>query len=215
MTGCRTRQTVTSITGVNGETGATVGTVDVSNTTHTERRDVCQRLLELHGHGQLQRHCGDDDHERIDKANAMVVVTPYDVAYDGLSHTADSDGDHGRERGDGGDGGHGGREQHDAHQRRHVCQRLLELHGHGQLQRHRGDADHNEIDKANATLVVTPYDVTYDGLSHTATVSSITGVNGETGATVGTVDVSNTTHTNAGTYAGDPGASRARPTTTT
>ena len=34
-------------------------------------------------------------------------------------------------------------------------------------------------------------------------VTSITGVNGETGATVGTVDVSNTTHTNAGTYAGD------------
>ena len=46
----------------------------------------------------------------------------------------------------------------------------------------------------------TPYTVTYDGLPHTATVASITGVNGETGATVGTVDVSNTTHTNAGIY---------------
>ena len=45
--------------------------------------------------------------------------------------------------------------------------------------------------------------MTYDGLPHTAAVSSITGVNGETGATVGTVDVSNTTHTNAGTYASD------------
>ena len=33
--------------------------------------------------------------------------------------------------------------------------------------------------------------------------SPITGVNGETGATVGTVDVSNTMHTNAGTYASD------------
>ena len=32
---------------------------------------------------------------------------------------------------------------------------------------------------------------------------SITGVGGQTGATVGTVDVSNTTHTNAGTYAAD------------
>ena len=32
---------------------------------------------------------------------------------------------------------------------------------------------------------------------------SITGVNGETGATVGTVDVSNTTHTNAGTCIND------------
>ena len=52
-------------------------------------------------------------------------------------------------------------------------------------------------------VVVTPYTVTYDGNPHTATVASITGVNGETGATVGTVDVSNTTHTNAGTYSSD------------
>src|SRR5439155_1037538 len=59
------------------------------------------------------------------------------------------------------------------------------------------------ISKATATVVVTPYTVPYNGLSHTAVVTSITGVNGETGATVGTVDVSNTTHTNAGTYASD------------
>src|SRR4029077_3947702 len=55
-------------------------------------------------------------------------------------------------------------------------------------------------------VVVTPYTsltTTYDGHSHTATVTSITGVNGETGTTVGTVDVSHTKHTNAGTYASD------------
>jgi hypothetical protein len=59
------------------------------------------------------------------------------------------------------------------------------------------------IGKALATVVVTPYSVTYDGQAHTATVTSITGVNGETGATVGTVDVSNTTHTTAGIYSSD------------
>src|SRR5437660_3427216 len=62
------------------------------------------------------------------------------------------------------------------------------------------------IHKANATFTVTPYTsltTTYDGHSHTATITSITGVNGETGATVGTVDVSHTTHTNAGTYSTD------------
>ena len=62
------------------------------------------------------------------------------------------------------------------------------------------------VNKANAVVVVTPYTcpaTTYTGLPHTATVTSITGVNGETGATVGTVDVSNTTHTNAGTYTSD------------
>ncbi len=52
--------------------------------------------------------------------------------------------------------------------------------------------------------MVTPYNVVYDGNSHTATVTSITGVNGETGATVGTVDVSNTTHTLPGDYPTDP-----------
>ena len=58
------------------------------------------------------------------------------------------------------------------------------------------------INKATATVVVTPYNVSYDGQSHTATVTSITGVNGETGATVGTVTL-NTTHTTAGNYASD------------
>src|SRR5207248_1977637 len=50
---------------------------------------------------------------------------------------------------------------------------------------------------------VSPYTVTYNGLERTASVSAITGVNGETAATVGTVDVSNTTHTNASTYSSD------------
>lgn len=59
------------------------------------------------------------------------------------------------------------------------------------------------INKANATIVVTPYDVIFDGLPHTAIVTSIIGVNGETGETVGTVDVSATTHTIAGTYVND------------
>ena len=62
----------------------------------------------------------------------------------------------------------------------------------------------DSIAKVNATVVVTPYTVIYDGNAHTATVTSITGVNGETGATVGAVDVSNTNHTNPGDYPSDP-----------
>jgi MBG domain (YGX type) len=61
----------------------------------------------------------------------------------------------------------------------------------------------DKIAKADATVAVTPYDVTYNGQSHTATVISIIGVNGETGVTVGTVDVTNTTHKDAGTYSSD------------
>src|SRR4029077_9808415 len=56
-----------------------------------------------------------------------------------------------------------------------------------------------QITKANATVVVAPYNVTYDGQSHTATVTSITGVNGETGTMVGTVHLP-PGHVAAGTY---------------
>ena len=80
--------TVTSITGVNGETGATVGTVDVSNTTHTNAGTYASDYLELHGHGQLQQHRRTTITDEIAKANAMVVVTPYNVTYDGNPHTA-------------------------------------------------------------------------------------------------------------------------------
>jgi hypothetical protein len=72
-----------------------------------------------------------------------------------------------------------------------------------------GDSDHNAADdvdrsftihKANATVSVTPYDVVYNGESHTATLVSITGVKRETGNDVGDVDLNGTVHTNAGTY---------------
>ena len=58
------------------------------------------------------------------------------------------------------------------------------------------------VSKADATVTVTPYSVTYDGTAHSATVTSITGVNSETGATVGVVTLTST-HTAAGTYASD------------
>jgi hypothetical protein len=54
--------------------------------------------------------------------------------------------------------------------------------------------------KANASINVTPYTVTYNGSSHMAT-GTATGVNGEDLATL--LDLSGTTHTNAGNYATD------------
>ena len=51
------------------------------------------------------------------------------------------------------------------------------------------DSENFIINRANAVVVVTPYSVTYDGLPHTATVTSITGVAEQTGATVGTVNL--------------------------
>src|SRR5207247_5217652 len=63
------------------------------------------------------------------------------------------------------------------------------------------DTAHHTSGKANAaSIVVTPYSVTYDGLAHTATgtASGLGGVDLSAG-----LNLSGTTHTNAGTYNGD------------
>jgi hypothetical protein len=52
------------------------------------------------------------------------------------------------------------------------------------------------INKADATVTVTPYYVTYDGNPHTATGTAI----GGGGVVLSRLDLSGTTHTNAGTY---------------
>ncbi|MDE3068888.1 MAG: Ig-like domain repeat protein [Verrucomicrobiota bacterium] len=67
---------------------------------------------------------------------------------------------------------------------------------------HTGSADSKDfaIAKANATITVTPYDVTYDGNGHTAT-GKATGVNNED--LTSELDLSDTTHTNASDYPSD------------
>ena len=56
------------------------------------------------------------------------------------------------------------------------------------------------ITKADASITVTPYNVTYDDTSHTAT-GEARGVQGEL---LSGLDLGSTIHTNAGTYAADP-----------
>jgi hypothetical protein len=67
---------------------------------------------------------------------------------------------------------------------------------------HSGDSDSTgfTIDKANATIDVTGYTETYDGQPHTAT-GTATGVENEDLSSL--LDLSGTTHTNAGTYTAD------------
>src|SRR5437868_2212629 len=55
------------------------------------------------------------------------------------------------------------------------------------------------INKASATINVTPYAVTYDATAHTAT-GTVTGVGG---VSLAGLDLSHTAHTNAGTYSSD------------
>ncbi|MEO7839411.1 MAG: PxKF domain-containing protein [Anaerolineales bacterium] len=67
---------------------------------------------------------------------------------------------------------------------------------------HTGSSDSKDftIAKANAVIVVTPYDVTYDGNPHTAS-GTATGVNGED--LIVDLNLNGTTHTNAGFYSED------------
>src|SRR5512133_760736 len=58
----------------------------------------------------------------------------------------------------------------------------------------------DKIAQINATIVVTPYDVNYDGNPHTAT-GTATGLAGLDLASL--LTLSGTTHTDAGTYATD------------
>ena len=198
--------TVTSITGVNGETGATVGTVDAEHDAH-QRRHLLQRLLELHRRRQLQQHRQHDDHrhhqqgQRDGRGHAVHRDLRRQSAH-GDRHV-----DHRRERRDGGHRRHRHAE-HDAHERRHVRQRLLELH--------RRTANYNNIasttitdtiNKASSTATTVgagPF--TYTGNAQIGGSGTVTGVSGlSTSATSLTysanADGSGTAdETDAGTY---------------
>ncbi len=146
---------------------------------------------------------GDANHEAssdsknftIGKANATIVVTPYSVTYNASAHTAT-----GTATGVSSEALAG-----------------LDLSGttHTNAGTYGSDAwtftdvtgNYNDdsgtvsdaIGKADAVIVVTPYSVTYNAASHTAT-GTATGVSSE--ALAG-LDLSGTTHTNAGTYGSD------------
>src|SRR5437868_6156111 len=190
-----------TITGVNGETGATVGTVDVSNTTHTNAGSYNTDSWSFTGTANYNNIAATTITDTINKADATVVVTPYSVSYNGQPHTATYtitgvNGETGVTVGtvDVSNTTHTNTGSYNAD--------TWSFTGTANYNNIAATTITDAISKADATVVVTPYNVTYDGQPHTATYT-ITGVNGETGATVGTVDVSNTTHTNAGAYSTD------------
>jgi hypothetical protein len=198
--------TVTSISGVQGETGATVGAVTL-NTTHKNAGTYASDSWSFTGTSNYNNVDPTTIPDSIGKANAVVVVTPYTSAtttYDASAHGATVtpitgvNGETGATVG---------------------TVTLNTTHTNAGTYASdswsfTGTSNYNNVDpttitdsiaKGSAVVVVTPYTsatTTYNGSSHTAAVTSITGVHGETGAIVGTVTL-NTTHTNAGTYASD------------
>jgi hypothetical protein len=124
------------------------------------------------------------------------VVTPYNVIYDGNAHTAA-----GTATGVIGENLGG---ELDLSGTSHTDAGTYD----GDVRRFAGDNNYNAasgtvddaIAKANAAIAVTPYNVIYDGNAHTAT-GTATGVIGENLASE--LNLSGTTHTDAGTYNGD------------
>ncbi|HET9407547.1 MAG TPA: Ig-like domain repeat protein [Candidatus Sulfotelmatobacter sp.] len=130
----------------------------------------------------------------VNKATAQISVTPYNVFYDGMSHTAT-----GTATGVGG------------------ADLSADLNLSGTTHTNAGDypsdgwtftdpagnynsasgSVHDVIGKATAQITVTPYNVTYDGNSHTAT-GTATGIGGiDLSADL---NLTGTTHTDAKTY---------------
>ena len=187
-----------AVTGVNGETGTAVGTVTL-NTTHTNAGTYASDSWSFTGAANYNDVASTAITDTINKAFATVVVTPYSVTYDGQPHIATYaltgvNGETGTAVGT-------------------VTLKTTHTNAGAYASdswSFTGAVNYNDIastaitdtiKKAFATVVVTPYSVTYDGQPHTATYA-LTGVNGETGTAVGTVTLK-TTHTNAGTYASD------------
>jgi hypothetical protein len=129
----------------------------------------------------------------IDKANANIVVTPYSVTYNSYAHTAT-----GTATGVGTDGALSGL---DLSGTTHTnAGTYTDIWTFTDTTGNYNDASGtvtDNIDKANAVINVSSYNVNYNGAAHTAT-GTATGV-GTDGILSGLI-LSGTTHTNAGTY---------------
>jgi hypothetical protein len=133
----------------------------------------------------------------INQANATILITPYNVTYDTTSHTAT-----GTATGVGGvnlaaDLTLSGTTHTNAGT--YVTDGWSFTDPTGNYASTSGTVS-DKINQANATILITPYNVTYDGNAHTAT-GTATGVGGVNLAA--DLTLSGTTHTSAGTYASD------------
>ena len=196
-------------TGVNGES---LSGLDLSGTTNTNAGDYpTDAWTFTDGTGNYNDAGGTVD-DSIAKADAVITVNGYTGVYDGNAHGAT--------------GTAIGVETDPANLSSllHLGASFTNVPGGTADWTFDGNGNYNtasgtasiDITKADATIVVTPYSVTYDGNAHTAT-GTATGVNGgvtydgnahtATGTATGVngeslsgLDLSGTTHTNAGTH---------------
>jgi hypothetical protein len=178
-------------TGVNGET---LTGLALSGTAHTNAGTYADSWTFTDSTGNYNNASGSVS-DSIAKANPTVSVTPYSVTYDGNPHTAT-----GTATGVKGEALTGLDLSATAHTNAgNYTDGWTFTDSTGNYNNATGSVN-DVITKANATINVTPYSVTYDGNAHTAT-GTVVGVKGEA---LSGLDLSGATHTNAGTYGSDP-----------
>ncbi len=173
-------------TGVSGEL---LAGLDLSATTHTAAGTTSDPWTFTDVTGNYA-NASSTVTDKIDKANAVIVVTPYDVTYDAAAHTAT-----GTATGVSGEPLAGldlSGTTHTAAGTTSDPWTFTDVTGN---YANANSTVTDKIAKATATIVVTPYDVTYDAAAHTAT-GTATGVSGEP---LSGLNLSGTTHTAAGT----------------
>ncbi|WP_339756690.1 YDG domain-containing protein, partial [Algoriphagus aquimarinus] len=170
------------------------GLMDVSATTHTNAGAYIGDAWSFAGNTNYAPVNGTVDNN-IDKADAVIVVNPYDVTYDANPHTSI-----GSATGVSSEALAGLDLSATTHTNAgdYTGDVWTFTDVTGNYNDDNGTVDNN-IDKADAVIVVNAYDVTYDANPHTS-IGSATGVSSE--ALAG-LDLSATTHTNAGDYTGD------------
>jgi hypothetical protein len=167
----------------------------LSGTTHTNAGDYAADPWSFAG-GQNYNDASGTVHDVIGKATASISVTPYSVTYDAAEHTAT-----GTATGVGGADLSGGLDfSGTAHTNAGVYSTDVWTFDGGPNYFTAAGSITDTIGKADATVDVTPYNVTYDAAEHTAT-GTATGVGGADLS--GGLDFSGTAHTNAGLYSAD------------
>jgi hypothetical protein len=180
-----------SVVGVMGES---LAGLDLSGTTHTNAGDYATDAWTFTDVTGNYNNASGTVHDIISKANPTISVTPYSTTYDGNSHTAT-----GTAVGVNGTTLTGLDLSGTTHTNAGTYPDTWTFTDTTGNYNNASGCVTDIIAKANATINVTPYNVTYDANAHTAT-GTVTGVNG---VSLTGLNLSGTTHTNAGTYAGD------------
>jgi|GEM_PF-4061909 len=182
-------------TGVKGEDLS----ADVIGAIHTDAGDyTADSWSFVDSTGNYNDNAGGTVDNNIDKADATIVVTPYDVVYDGVAHmpVATALGVLGEDLS-------GDLDLSSATNTNvgiYVADAWSFTSTSGNYNDVAPTTITDTITKADAVIVVTPYDVVYDGVAHTAMATAL-GVLGEDLS--GDLDLTGTTHTDAGIYAAD------------